>query len=163
MYTGNAWQWVSIRVKFTRLDVHTQTVQFDYLGTYGNSTVKNPIVIGDSSGSNQDNEVVVYNKTSTGEYEIYLQIDSATTIDVEIYHKGSTIDEHYTTLTDANSGAIDETGLTMVYNSGSRADFSLKDGNVVETGAPVSQPDYFDCVDQELHKLGRDKHNKDKD
>jgi len=39
----------------------------------------------------------------------------------------------------------------------------LKDGNVVETGAPVSQPDYFDCVDQELHTLGRDKHNKDKD
>ena len=39
----------------------------------------------------------------------------------------------------------------------------LKDGNVVEAGAPLSQPDYFDCVDQELHTLGRDKHNKDKD
>jgi len=39
----------------------------------------------------------------------------------------------------------------------------LKDGNVVETGAPLSQSDYFDCVDQELHTLGRDKHNKDKD
>ena len=39
----------------------------------------------------------------------------------------------------------------------------LKDGNVVEAGAPVSQADYFDCVDKELHTLGRDKHDKDKD
>ena len=131
LYTGNAFQWVSIRVKFTRLDVPTQTVQFDYLGTYGNSTVKNPIVIGDSPGSSQDNEVVVYNKTSTGEYEIYLQIDSSTTIDVEIYHKGSTIDEYFATLTTANSGAIDETGLTKIYDSGTHADFSLRDKNAI--------------------------------
>tara|TARA_A100001015_G_scaffold100445_1_gene111512 strand:+ start:639 stop:962 length:324 start_codon:yes stop_codon:yes gene_type:complete len=39
----------------------------------------------------------------------------------------------------------------------------LKDGNVVEAGAPVSQLDYFDCVDQELHTLGRDKHDKESD
>ena len=39
----------------------------------------------------------------------------------------------------------------------------LKDGNVVEAGAPVSQADYFDCVDNELHTLGRDRHDKDKD
>jgi len=39
----------------------------------------------------------------------------------------------------------------------------LKDGSVVEAGAPVSQADYFDCVDKELHTLGRDKHDKDKD
>jgi hypothetical protein len=128
-YSGSAFQWVSVRVKFTRLDVHTQTIQFDYLGSYGSSSVKNAIVTGDSPGANQDSEVVVYNKTGDSTYEIYLQIDSATTIDVEIYHKGSTIDEHYATLTTANSGAIDETGLTMVYNSGTYADFSLRDKN----------------------------------
>jgi hypothetical protein len=120
-----------VRVKFTRLDVHTQTIQFDYLGSYGNSSVKNVIVTGDSPGANQDSEVKVYNKTGDSTYEIYLQIDSATTITVEIYHKGSTIDEHYATLTTANSGAIDETGLTMVYNSGTYADFSLRDKNVI--------------------------------
>jgi hypothetical protein len=128
LYYNHVYQWVSIRVKFTRLDVATQTVQFDYLGTAGGSSVKNAIVIGDSPGVDQDNEVVVYNKTSNTTYEIYLQIDSATTIDVEIWHKGSTIDEHFATLT---TGAINETGLTMVYNSGTHADFSLRDKNVI--------------------------------
>ena len=129
-YSGNAFQWVSVRVKFTRLDVHTQTIQFDYLGSYGNSSVKNVIVTGDSPGANQNSEVKVYNKTGDSTYEIYLQIDSATTITVEIYHKGSNIDESYATLTTANSGAIDETGLTKIFDSGTTADLVLKDGNV---------------------------------
>jgi hypothetical protein len=126
-YSGTAFQWVSMRVKFTRLDVHTQTIQFDYLGSYGNSSVKNVIVIGDSPGATSSSEVKVYNKTGDSTYEIYLQIDSATTITVEIYHKGSNIDESYATLT---GGGINETGLTKIFDSGTTADLVLKDGRV---------------------------------
>ena len=79
--------------------------------------------------STQANEIKVYNKTSgDSTYEIYLQIDSATSVEVEISHRNSTIDDDYST--GDRAGAIDETGLTKIYDSGTTADLRLGSGNV---------------------------------
>lgn len=37
-----------------------------------------------------------------------------------------------------------------------------KNGVVIETGAPVNHPDYFDCVDNEMYKLENDRGKDDK-
>jgi hypothetical protein len=129
-YLGSSYQWLSIRVKMTRLDVDVKTIQFNYFGNSGTSRVRDSIVIGGGGSATQANEIKVYNNESTSTYEIYLQIDSATSVEVEITHRGSTIDDDYSTVATANNGAIDETGLTKIYDSGTTTDLRLKSGNV---------------------------------
>ena len=129
-YTGPSYQWVSIRANITRLDQDVEIIQFNYLGHNGTSRVRNPIIIGGGATSTQANEIKVYNKTADNTYEIYLQIDSATSVEVEISHRNSTIDDDYSTVSTANNGAIDETGLTKIYDSGTTADLRLRNGNV---------------------------------
>jgi hypothetical protein len=136
-YLGDAWQWLSIRVKMSRLNQDVKIIQFNYIGSGGISRVRDSIVIGGVTGATQDNEIKVYNKTSNSTYEIYLQIDSATSVEVEITHRGSTIDDDYSTVATANNGAIDETGLTKIYDSGTTTDLRLKEGSVgIGTNAP---------------------------
>ena len=137
-YTGPSYQWVSIRANITRLDQDVEIIQFNYLGHNGTSRVRNPIIIGGGATSTQANEIKVYNKTSNSTYEIYLQIDSATSVEVEISHRNSTIDDDYSTVSTANNGAIDETGLTKIYDSGTTADLKLGSGNV---GIGTTDPD----------------------
>jgi len=129
-YSANAWQWLSIRAKMTRLNEDVEIIQFNYLGTSGASRVRDSIVIGGGGASTQANEIKVYNKESNSTYEIYLQIDSATSVEVEITHRDSTIDDDYSTVATANNGAIDETGLTKIYDSGTTTDLRLKEGRV---------------------------------
>lgn len=129
-YTTSSWQWLSIRAKMTRLDQDVETIQFNYFGNNGASRVRDSIVIGGGTADTQANEIKVYNRTSNSTYEIYLQIDSATSVEVEITHKGSTIDDDYSTVATANNGAIDETGLTKIYDSGTTTDLRLTGGNV---------------------------------
>jgi len=129
-YTGQSFQWLSIRAKMTRLNEDVEIIQFNYLGQAGISRVRDSIVIGGGGSATQANEIKVYNKTSDSTYEIYLQIDSATSVEVEITHRGSTIDDDYSTVATANNGAIDETGLTKIYDSGTTTDLRLKEGNV---------------------------------
>ncbi|AFC34982.1 hypothetical protein OtV6_074 [Ostreococcus tauri virus RT-2011] len=130
-YTGvTTYQWLSIRAKMTRLDVDVKTIQFNYIGNAGISRVRDSIVIGGGGSATQPNEIKVYNKESNSTYEIYLQIDSATSVEVEITHRNSTIDDDYSTLATANNGAIDETGLTKIYDSGTTTDLRLRSGNV---------------------------------
>ena len=126
-YTGASYQWVSIRANITRLDQDVEIIQFNYLGHNGTSHVRDPIIIGGGATSTQANEIKVYNKTSNSTYEIYLQIDSATSVEVEISHRASTIDDDYSTVV---AGAIDETGLTKIYDSGTTTDLRLKGGSV---------------------------------
>jgi hypothetical protein len=138
-YSGDAWQWLSIRAKMTRLSEDVEIIQFNYFGSGGISRVRDSIVIGGGNASTQASEIKVYNKTSNSTYEIYLQIDSATSVEVEITHRGSTIDDDYSTVATANNGAIDETGLTKIYDSGTTTDLRLKQGNVgIGTNAPLS-------------------------
>jgi hypothetical protein len=138
-YLGKAWQWLSIRAKMTRLSEDVEIIQFNYFGSGGISRVRDSIVIGGGNASTQASEIKVYNKTSNSTYEIYLQIDSATSVEVEITHRGSTIDDDYSTVATANNGAIDETGLTKIYDSGTTTDLRLKQGNVgIGTNAPLS-------------------------
>ena len=129
-YTENSWQWLSIRAKMTRLNEDVKTIQFNYFGNGGSSRVRDSIIIGGGITATQPNEIKVYNKTSNTTYEIYLQIDSATSVEVEITHRGSTIDDDYSTVATANNGAIDETGLTKIYDSGTTTDLRLRLGNV---------------------------------
>jgi hypothetical protein len=129
-YTGPSYQWLSIRAKMTRLDVDVETIQFNYYGHNGISRVRDSIVIGGGGSATQANEIKVYNRESNSTYEIYLQIDSATSVEVEITHRASTIDDDYSTVATANNGAIDETGLTKIYDSGTTTDLKLKSGNV---------------------------------
>ena len=129
-YLGASYQWLSIRAKMTRLDVDVKIIQFNYYGNGGISRVRDSIVIGGGGSATQDNEIKVYNRESNSTYEIYLQIDSATSVEVEITHRNSTIDDDYSTVATANNGAIDETGLTKIYDSGTTTDLRLKSGNV---------------------------------
>jgi hypothetical protein len=129
-YTGPSFQWLSIRAKMTRLDVDVETIQFNYYGHNGISRVRDSIVIGGGGSATQANEIKVYNKTSNSTYEIYLQIDTATSVEVEISHRYSTIDDDYSTVATANNGAIDETGLTKIYDSGTTTDLRLRSGNI---------------------------------
>jgi hypothetical protein len=139
-YTGPSYQWVSIRANITRLDQDVDIIQFNYLGHNGTSRVRDSIVIGGGATSIQPNEIKVYNKTSNSTYEIYLQIDSATSVEVEISHRNSTIDDDYSTVATANNGAIDETGLTKIYDSGTTTDLRLKEGNVgIGTTSPSAK------------------------
>jgi len=126
-YTGSIFQWFSIRAKMTRLNQDVEIIQFNYLAHNGTSRVRDPIIIGGGTTSTQANEIKVYNKTGDSTYEIYLQIDDNTSVEVEISHRNSTIDDDYSTVT---TGAIDETGLTKIYDSGTTADLKLKEGNV---------------------------------
>ena len=127
-YTEAAtYQWFSIRAKMARLDRDVEIIQFNYLAHNGTSRVRDPIIIGGGITSSQANEIKVYNKTGDSTYEIYLQIDDNTSVEVEISHRNSTIDDDYSTVT---TGAIDETGLTKIYDSGTTADLRLKEGNV---------------------------------
>jgi len=126
-YTGASYQWISIRAKITRLDQDVEIIQFNYLGHNGTSHVRDPIIIGGGTTSTQANEIKVYNKTGDSTYEIYLQIDDATSVEVEISHRNSTIDDDYSTVA---AGAIDETGLTKIYDSSTTVDFIVKSGNV---------------------------------
>jgi hypothetical protein len=136
-YLGNAWQWLSIRAKMTRLNEDVEIIQFNYYGNGGISRVRDSIVIGGGGAATQANEIKVYNRESNSTYEIYLQIDSATSVEVEITHRGSTIDDDYSTVATANNGAIDETGLTKIYDSGTTTDLRLKLGNV---GIGITNP-----------------------
>src|SRR6056300_873137 len=129
-YAVGGFQWLSIRAKMTRLDVDVEIIQFNYFGSGGVSRVRDSIVIGGGGSATQPNEIKVYNKESNSTYEIYLQIDSATSVEVEITHRNSTIDDDYSTVATANNGAIDETGLTKIYDSGTTTDLRLKSGNV---------------------------------
>src|SRR5210317_560916 len=129
-YAVGGFQWLSIRAKMTRLDVDVEIIQFNYFGSGGVSRVRDSIVIGGGGSATQPNEIKVYNKESNSTYEIYLQIDSATSVEVEITHRNSTIDDDYSTVATANNGAIDETGLTKIYDSGTTTDLRLKEGNV---------------------------------
>jgi hypothetical protein len=129
-YLGTSYQWLSIRAKMTRLNQDVETSQFNYFGSSGNSRVRNSIVIGGGGSATQPNEIKVYNKEIDSTYEIYLQIDSATSVEVEITHRNSTIDDDYSTVATANNGAIDETGLTKIYDSGTTTDLRLISGNV---------------------------------
>jgi hypothetical protein len=141
-YTGQSFQWLSIRAKMTRLNEDVEIIQFNYLGQAGISRVRDSIVIGGGGSSTQANEIKVYNKTSDSTYEIYLQIDSATSVEVEITHRNSTIDDDYSTVATANNGAIDETGLTKIYDSGTTSDLRLKEGLVgIGTTSPGSTLD----------------------
>jgi len=138
-YTGSTYQWFSIRAKMSRLDRDVKIIQFNYLANDGTSRVRDPIIIGGGITSTQANEIKVYNKTGDSTYEIYLQIDSYTSVEVEISHRISTIDDDYSTVT---TGAIDETGLTKIYDSGTTADLRLKEGNVgIGTTSPGSALD----------------------
>ena len=136
-YLGASYQWLSIRAKMTRLDVDVETIQFNYYGNGGISRVRDSIVIGGGGAATQANEIKVYNRESNSTYEIYLQIDSATSVEVEITHRGSTIDDDYSTVATANNGAIDETGLTKIYDSGTTTDLKLKSGKV---GIGITNP-----------------------
>ena len=139
-YTGSSFQWLSIRAKMTRLNQDVKIIQFNYFGSADASRVRDPIVIGGGGSSFQANEIKVYNKTSNSTYEIYLQIDSATSVEVEISHRASTIDDDYSTVATTNNGAIDETGLTKIYDSGTTTDLRLKEGNVgIGTTNPTGQ------------------------
>jgi hypothetical protein len=150
-YTGNSYQWLSIRAKMTRLDVDVKTIQFNYYGTGGISRVRDSIVIGGGGSATQPNEIKVYNKESNSTYEIYLQIDSATSVEVEITHRNSTIDDDYSTVATANNGAIDETGLTKIYDSGTTTDLRLRSGNVgIGTTDPLSELDIYNPAGTEL-------------
>jgi len=138
-YTGATYQWFSIRAKMTRLDRDVEIIQFNYLAHNGTSRVRDPIIIGGGTTHTQANEIKVYNKTGDSTYEIYLQIDDNTSVEVEISHRNSTIDDDYSTVT---TGAIDETGLTKIYDSGTTADLRLKEGNVgIGTASPGSALD----------------------
>jgi hypothetical protein len=129
-YSGSTYQWLSIRAKMTRLNEDVEIIQFNYYGHNGTSHVRDSIVIGGGGSSTQANEIKVYNRESNSTYEIYLQIDSATSVEVEITHRNSTIDDDSSTVATANNGAIDETGLTKIYDSGTTTDLRLKEGNV---------------------------------
>jgi len=129
-YAVGGFQWLSIRAKMTRLDVDVEIIQFNYFGSGGISRVRDSIVIGGGGSATQPNEIKVYNKESNSTYEIYLQIDSATSVEVEITHRDSTIDDDYSTVATENNGAIDETGLTKIYDSGTTTDLRLRSGNV---------------------------------
>jgi len=138
-YTAATYQWFSIRAKMTRLDRDVEIIQFNYLAHNGTSHVRDPIIIGGGTTSTQANEIKVYNKTGDSTYEIYLQLDDNTSVEVEISHRNSTIDDDYSTVT---TGAIDETGLTKIYDSGTTADLRLKEGNVgIGTTSPGSALD----------------------
>ena len=137
-YSGNAYQWLSIRAKMTRVNQDVEIIQFNYFGSGGNSRVRDPVIIGGENAGIQANEIKVYNRESNSTYEIYLQIDNLTSVEVEITHRNSTIDDDYSTVATANNGAIDETGLTKIYDSGTTTDLRLKEGNV---GIGTTDPD----------------------
>ena len=156
-YAVSGFQWLSIRAKMTRLDVDVETIQFNYYGSGGISRVRDPIVIGGGGSATQANEIKVYNKTADSTYEIYLQIDSATTVEVEISHRGSTIDDDYSTVA---AGAIDETGLTKIYDSGTTTDLRLKAGNVgIGTTNPQNSLHLFKASVDQISGLFIEKQN----
>jgi hypothetical protein len=130
-YSTNAWQWINMRVKMARLDGDVKTIQFNFHGNSGSYRVTEPMIIGTSAS----NEVKVYVNTSTQTYEIYIQNTSAVTVEVEIYHRASTIDDDYSTVA---AGAIVETGLAKIYDSSTTTDFIVKSGNV---GIGTTSPD----------------------
>jgi len=122
-YASSTWQWINMRVKMARLDGDVKTIQFNFHGNSGNYRVREPMIIGTSAS----NEVKVYVNTSTETYEIYIQNTSAVTVEVEISHRNSTIDDDYSTVA---AGAVSETGLTKIYDSSTTVDFIVKSGNV---------------------------------
>jgi hypothetical protein len=130
-YSTNAYQWINMRVKMARLDSDVKTIQFNFLGTGGIYSVREPMIIGTSA----NNEVKVYVNTSTLTYEIYIQTNSASSVEVEISHRASTIDDDYSTVA---AGAVSETGLTKIYDSSTTTDFIVKSGNV---GIGTTSPD----------------------
>jgi len=141
-YSTNAYQWINMRVKMARLDSDVKTIQFNFLGTGGIYSVREPMIIGTSA----NNEVKVYVNTSTLTYEIYIQTNSASSVEVEISHRASTIDDDYSTVA---AGAVSETGLTKIYDSSTTTDFIVKSGNV---GIGTTSPD------ERLHVVGNIKH-----
>jgi hypothetical protein len=88
-------------------------------------------------GTSASNEVKVYVNTSTQTYEIYIQNTSAVTVEVEIYHRASTIDDDYSTVA---AGAIVETGLAKIYDSSTTTDFIVKSAAIgIGTTSPVAK------------------------
>jgi hypothetical protein len=114
-YDGAAWKWHYIRAKFARLTSDVKIIQFSLLATDGNVTrVREPIIIGQAGASSQSCEIKVYQKTSDKTYQVWLQIDSATSVDVEIETSSADIDYTFSSVITTD---IDETGLTKVYDS----------------------------------------------
>jgi hypothetical protein len=114
-YAGTSWKWHYIRAKFARLTSDVKIIQFSLFASDGNTTrVREPIIIGQAGTSNQSCEIKVYQKTSDTTYQVWLQIDSATSVDVEIETRDVDIDYTFSSVI---TTAINETGLTKVYDS----------------------------------------------
>jgi hypothetical protein len=132
-YGTSAWQWINIRAKMTRLDRDVKIIEFNSFGSDGVIRVRDSKITGGGIANTQTQEIKVYTKTGSI-YEIYLQIDTATSVEVEISHRNSTIDSTYSTVA---AGAINETGLTKIYDSSTTADFRMLQGNVgIGTASP---------------------------
>ena len=142
-YTNyNDWQTLRICAHMNRIDQPGLTAEFDVFATSGNISVKNYRQIGGLGGYTIDNAIKIYTKASNSTYEIYLQIDSYTSVDIEISYRGATIDETYAAAI-AGNGNIVETGLVKVFDTlSSLPDFKLLDGNVgIGTGYPIAKLD----------------------